>query len=59
MGDIYGSVFQINDEFLRIIGYSRDDLDNSGIRWDEITPSEFLPLDMIRVSEAKERNNFV
>lgn len=54
-GDIHGSVFEANDEFLRIIGYSRDDLQGGIIRWDKITPEEFLPLDFERVAEAQSK----
>ncbi|MDD1724782.1 MAG: PAS domain S-box protein, partial [Methanospirillum sp.] len=57
IGDIHGSIFQANDEFLRIIGYSRQDFETGGIRWTDITPSEFLPLDDQGVSEAREKGS--
>lgn len=52
-GDIYGAVFEANDEYLRIIGYSREDLANGLVRWDKITPEEYLSLDEERIKEAQ------
>ncbi|MCU0535463.1 MAG: PAS domain S-box protein [Hydrococcus sp. Prado102] len=54
-GDIYGRIKEANDEFLRIIGYTRDDLNAGRLRWDEITPEEYFPLDSERVAEARAR----
>ena len=44
-GDIQGGITEANDEFLRIVGYSREDLQSGALRWTAITPSEYLPLD--------------
>ena len=52
-GDIYGSIFNANDEFLRIIGYTREDLVAGKIDWIEMTPPEYLYLDEIAIAEAK------
>ncbi|HWQ64382.1 MAG TPA: PAS domain S-box protein, partial [Methanospirillum sp.] len=57
MGDIYGNIFQANDEFLRIIGYSRFELENGLIRWDNLTPPEFGHLDQNSIVEAQEKGN--
>ncbi|MGH8002509.1 MAG: PAS domain S-box protein, partial [Brasilonema sp.] len=54
-GDIQGNVRKANDEFLQMIGYSREDLEADKIRWIDITPSEYLPLDEERIAEAKEK----
>lgn len=54
-GDIYGSVFEANEEFLRIVGYSKSELEKGLVRWDKITPQEFLPLDQERINEALEK----
>lgn len=32
-GDVYGSVHQANDKLLRIVGYTRDDLQAGRLRW--------------------------
>ncbi|KAF3890746.1 PAS domain S-box protein [Tolypothrix bouteillei VB521301] len=51
-GDIHGRVRNANDEFLRMIGYTREDLQADKIKWTDITPPEYLPLDAERISEA-------
>lgn len=52
-GDIYGGVFEANDEYLRIIDYTREDLKKGLVRWDKITPQEYLALDEERIKEAQ------
>jgi PAS domain S-box-containing protein len=54
-GDVFGNIFEVNDEYLRIIGYTRDDFNSGRLRWDSITPEEFLQLDMESINEAKIR----
>ena len=54
-GDVHGRIFAANDEFLRIVGYEREDLLAGRLRWDEMTPPEYLPLDAKAVAEAQER----
>ncbi|MBW4666032.1 MAG: PAS domain S-box protein [Cyanomargarita calcarea GSE-NOS-MK-12-04C] len=51
-GDVKGGIQQANDEYLRIIGYKREDLVANKIRWDEITPPEYLYLDEQSTIEA-------
>lgn len=52
--DIYGKLYSANDEMLRIIGYSRKDLEEGLIHWDKITPPEFLPLEQKAIARAME-----
>lgn len=54
-GDVFGNIFEVNDEYLRIIGYTRNDFNSGRLRWDSITPEEFLQLDMESINEAKIR----
>lgn len=54
-GDIHGLVHNANDGFLRMIGYSREELQAQKISWIDITPPEYLPLDEERIAEAKKQ----
>lgn len=52
-GHIDGRVFSCNDEYLRIIGRSREQVLAGRLRWDDITPPEWLPIDAERIAEAR------
>jgi PAS domain S-box-containing protein len=54
-GDYYGNLFGANDAFLKIIGRDREELLAGQIRWDEITPPEFLHLDAQSHAELKQK----
>jgi PAS domain S-box-containing protein len=54
-GDVEGNIHQANDEFLRLVGYSRAELEAGRVHWIEITPPDYLPLDAERIAEAQER----
>lgn len=43
--DTEGNVFEANDAFLRIVGYSREDVAAGRVRWTELTPAEWRPQD--------------
>ena len=53
-GDIYGSIHEANDEFLRIIGYNRSDLVSGNLSWLDITPPEYIELDEQGIAAARE-----
>lgn len=53
--DFNGSIHYANDYFLRLLGYEQEDLLAGKVRWDEITPAEFLHLDAQAAAELKER----
>ncbi len=48
-------IYEANDAFLRIVGYDREDLVAGRIRWRELTPPKYLPLDEYAVKELYER----
>ncbi|MEH2143578.1 PAS domain S-box protein [Nostoc sp.] len=52
-GDVYGGIQQANDEFLRMIGYTQEDLLAGRLTWNNITPPEYLYLDERSVAEAQ------
>jgi PAS domain S-box-containing protein len=52
-GDIYGNIHEANNELLRIVGYTREDLQTGRLRWIDITPPEYLSLDQQRIAEAR------
>ena len=45
-----GRIAEANDEFLRIVGYSRDELEAGSLSWMNLTPPEFADSDQ-RVTE--------
>jgi len=56
-GEVNGDIQQANDEFLRMIGYTREDLLAGRIDWKNITPPEHLYLDKQGIAEAKRTAN--
>jgi PAS domain S-box-containing protein len=52
-GDIVGGIYEANDEFLRIVGYSREDLQAGKLQWTKLTPVEYLPRDAKAIQEAQ------
>ncbi|MGA2886743.1 MAG: PAS domain S-box protein [Terracidiphilus sp.] len=55
--DRFGGFSEGNDEFLRIVGYSREELLNGLVRWDRMTPPEYRELDAIHIAEAAKRGS--
>lgn len=51
-------IFEANDAFLEIVGYTREDLAARRINWIAMTPPELLPLDMNAIQELKEQGTF-
>ncbi len=49
--DINGRISDANDTFLSMIGYSREELEKSLVRWDSLLPREWLPY-MRKVAHA-------
>lgn len=51
--DVNGNITEANDAFLRMVGYKREDLLQGKLRWDEMTPPEYLHLDERAIKELK------
>jgi len=55
VGDESGRIVEANKAYLDLIGRTRDDLLSGHVRWDEITPPEWLAADERAVAEARTR----
>jgi PAS domain S-box-containing protein len=55
--DKYGAFFDGNDEFLRIVGYSREELRAGQVRWDKMTPPEYAAIDAQHIAEAAQHGS--
>ncbi|MEH2394347.1 MAG: PAS domain S-box protein [Nostoc sp.] len=51
-GDVNGSITEANDEFLRIVGYTQEDIQAGRLCWTDITPPEYQYLDELAIAEA-------
>jgi PAS domain S-box-containing protein len=54
VGDIYGGIYEANDAFLAMTGYTREELVNGAVSWKEIAPTEQSPLGARAVAEAQQ-----
>src|SRR5262249_43892614 len=43
--DLQGRILEANDAFLRIVGYTREDVVSRGVRWTDLTPPEWRDRD--------------
>jgi PAS domain S-box-containing protein len=55
IGDIHGTIIEGNEEYLRIIGYKKEDIGVGKLQWMDITVPEYLPRDLEGIAEAKAR----
>jgi PAS domain S-box-containing protein len=53
IGDLDGRIAEANDEFLRIVGYDREDLASGRLRWTELTPVEWQERDARATAELR------
>jgi PAS domain S-box-containing protein len=51
--DFEGRIIDANDAFLRLVGYSRDDLLSGAVRWTELTPPEWRSRNELALTELK------
>ncbi|MEG4855881.1 PAS domain S-box protein [Microcoleus sp. K1-B6] len=52
-GDVNGGIVEANDEFLRIVGYTREQLQRGELNSIDITPPEYQSLDKKGMAEAQ------
>jgi PAS domain S-box-containing protein len=55
--DKFGAFHDGNDEFLRIVGYTRQDLQAGRVRWDTMTPPEYADLDARHIAQAAQHGS--
>ncbi len=55
--DRFGGFSAGNDEFLRIVGHTREELNAGMVRWDRMTPPEYLAVDAMHIAEAAQRGS--
>jgi PAS domain S-box-containing protein len=53
IGDLKGRVIEANDAFLKVVGYTRQDIITGALNLTEITPPEYRPLDKAAIEEMK------
>jgi two-component system, cell cycle sensor histidine kinase and response regulator CckA len=51
--DTLGNILEANDAFLRMVGYSREDLTSGAVRWAEMTPPEWQELDQVAIRQLE------
>lgn len=54
IGKSNGELIFVNDAYLAMVGYSREEFERGAIRWNEITPPEYADLDARMIAEMRE-----
>ncbi|MBW4601893.1 MAG: PAS domain S-box protein [Calothrix sp. FI2-JRJ7] len=52
-GDASGRIYEANNAFLEMFGYTGADIETGVLRWDTMTPSEFKELDAKKIQELQ------
>jgi two-component system cell cycle sensor histidine kinase/response regulator CckA len=53
IADVLGNIFDANDAYLRLVGYSREELLQGVVRWADLTPAEFRHLGVRSVEQLQ------
>jgi two-component system, cell cycle sensor histidine kinase and response regulator CckA len=53
IADTLGNIHEANDAFLRIVGFSREDLASGKLRWADMTPPEWRQSDELAIEELR------
>jgi PAS domain S-box-containing protein len=48
--DFSGQITQANDRFLAMLGYTREELESGQINWQQMTPPEYMPQDLVAIA---------
>jgi PAS domain S-box-containing protein len=56
--DFDGRILEANDEFLRMVGYDREDLLAGSIRWTDLTPPDWRDRNNARIERQKSSGRF-
>jgi PAS domain S-box-containing protein len=51
--NLRGEIIEANEAFLRLVGYSREDLISSHLRWTDLTPADWRDRDERAIAELK------
>ncbi|TVP61674.1 MAG: PAS domain S-box protein [Nodularia sp. (in: Bacteria)] len=52
-GDFSGGIYEANNAFLEMFGYTRGELEAGKIHWDEMTPPDYQNLDQQKIQELQ------
>jgi two-component system cell cycle sensor histidine kinase/response regulator CckA len=52
-----GRILEANDYYLRLLGFTREDLESGKVVWRAITPPEWLPADEQAIRDLRERGS--
>jgi PAS domain S-box-containing protein len=56
--DFDGRILEANDEFLRMVGYDREDLVSGRLRWSDLTPPDWRDRNNARIEQQKSSGRF-
>ncbi len=55
LADTQGGLFEVNDYYLDLLGFTRADFEAGKVRWDERTPPEHLPANWRAIAQLRDR----
>jgi PAS domain S-box-containing protein len=53
MADLSGNLYEANDAFLHMLGYTRSELESGALRWRELTPASWTEVDNQAVTQIR------
>jgi two-component system cell cycle sensor histidine kinase/response regulator CckA len=55
VGDASGRILEANDAFLQMVGFTRSELEAGRVRWDDLTPPEWMEVSRRTIAELRQR----